>query len=399
MECKLGLKVTVKSLGSLLVLLVLAIAGGAAAGYLLQQSQIFQKIEVGIVIPEEEETSKLIAQFLSSMDSVRSVCDLVYLDQEEAQEQMLNGRLQAVIYLPENFYQDMDSGVNTPAVICFPSQTKLNTRIFRELLMDGVSLVQTTEAGVYASLDAAKFRDTKMEWKEVGDYIFMIYLEQAFERGEIFQEVVYSPFGEVDLYQYYLSSIIVVFLLFSGLNYGFLYQKKGNATEEKLSVYGIGAGKRSLVKIIVMSGILWILSALVYLLLCAVNLLFDNPLIWLDGSVFLLLAPFCLGIASYFHLIYALAGGSNHGAVCLLAANAVMMLCSGTVIPTAYLSRGLQTLGSCFPMGIWSQYEAGILFHSLQGSDLVNILLISVLTGGIGTLLLWKNTGFGTRCS
>ena len=64
MECKLGLKVTVKSLGSLLVLLVLAIAGGAAAGYLLQQSQIFQKIEVGIVIPEEEETSKLIAPFI-----------------------------------------------------------------------------------------------------------------------------------------------------------------------------------------------------------------------------------------------------------------------------------------------------------------------------------------------
>lgn len=399
MELKLGLKVTVKSLGSLCIMLILAAAGGAAAGYILQQSQIFQRIEVGVVIPDEEETSKLIAQFLSSMDSVKSVCDFVYLDEEEADKQMQDGTLQAVVKLPEDFYQDMDRGINTPASICFPKQTRLNTEIFRELLADGVSLVQTTEAGVYAALDTSKFRDTKMEWNEIGDYIFMIYLEQAFKRGEVFQETVYSPFGEMDLYEYYISSVIVVFLLLAGLNCGFLYQKKKKAVEEKLRAYGVGAGKQSLVKVLVMSVVLWILSVVVYLLLCAFCLLLEQPFLLLEKSVFLQLVPFCLGIASYFHLIYALAGGENHGAVCLLAVNAVMMLCSGTIIPAAYLTKGLRMLGSFFPMQIWSQYEAGMLFQTLQGNAVIHILLLAVLTGGVGTLLLWKNTGFGTRSS
>ena len=168
-EFKLGIKVTLKSMGRLCMVYLLTIAGGIAAGYFMQQSQIFKSVQVGVVIPGEEETSRLIAQFLASMDSVKSVCEFVYLDEKEAEKKLHDGTLQAVVKLPENFYEDMDSGKNTPAVIDFPSQTKWNTYMFRELLMDGISLVQTTEAGVYAALDASKYRDIRMEWDDVGD--------------------------------------------------------------------------------------------------------------------------------------------------------------------------------------------------------------------------------------
>ncbi len=398
-ELKLGIKVTLKSMGSLCMVFLLTIAGGIAAGYFMQQSQIFKSVQVGVVIPGEEETSRLIAQFLASMDSVKSVCEFVYLDEKEAEKKLHDGTLQAVVKLPENFYEDMDSGKNTPAVVYFPSQTKWNTYMFRELLMDGISLVQTTEAGVYAALDASKYRDIRMEWDDVGDFVFMEYLEQAFRRGEIFQETVYSPFGEVGLYQYYTASVFVMFLLLCGLNYGFLYQKKESAVEEKLRAYGIGPVRQSVIKIFVMTGMLWMLSSIVYLLLCAGNLLLKHPFLWLDGETFILLFPFCLGISSFFHMIYALAGGGSQGSVCLLAVNAGMALCSGLIVPSVYLSKPLRAIGSIVPLNLWSRYETGMLFHVTESRDLLMILLLSALTGAIGTLWLWKDTGFGMRCS
>ena len=98
-------------------------------------------------------------------------------------------------------------------------------------------------------------------------------------------------------------------------------------------------------------------------------------------------------------MIYALAGGGSQGSVCLLAVNAGMALCSGLIVPSVYLSKPLRAIGSIVPLNLWSRYETGMLFHVTESRDLLMILLLSALTGAIGTLWLWKDTGFGMRCS
>ena len=51
--------------------------------------------------PEDEAQTKMVAQFISAMDSVKSVCHFQYLNQDKAMASLEKGTLDAVLSLPE----------------------------------------------------------------------------------------------------------------------------------------------------------------------------------------------------------------------------------------------------------------------------------------------------------
>lgn len=145
-----------------------------------------------------------------------------------------------MLSLPEQFYEDVDSGKNTPATIYFPEKASLNTRVFGELVTDGVSLLRTAEAGVYATYDTAQIYQAEISRDQIGDVISELYIYEAFDRTSVFQKNVYSSLGKADLCQYYFSAAVLLLLLMMGVNYGYLYQKQSRAVEDKIRIYGIG---------------------------------------------------------------------------------------------------------------------------------------------------------------
>lgn len=100
-------------------------------------------------------------------------------------------------------------------------------------MTDGVSLLRTAEAGVYAAYDTAQIYQTEISRDQIGDVISGPYIYEAFDRTSVFQKNVYSSLGKADLYQYYFSAAVLLLLLMMGVNYGYLYQKQSRAVEEK----------------------------------------------------------------------------------------------------------------------------------------------------------------------
>lgn len=94
-----------------------------------------------------------------------------------------------MLSLPEQFYEDVDSGKNTPATIYFPEKASLNTRVFGELVTDGVSLLRTAEAGVYATYDTAQIYQAEISRDQIGDVISELYIYEAFDRTSVFQKM------------------------------------------------------------------------------------------------------------------------------------------------------------------------------------------------------------------
>ena len=161
LEGKKSLIAARKSMVKFIVMLLLIAGGSLAVSLVMRDAGVFQTAEIGVVIPEDEAQTKMVAQFISAMDSVKSVCHFQYLDQGEAMASLEEGTLDAVLSLPEQFYEDVDSGKNTPATIYFPENAPLNTKVFGELVTDGVSLLRTAEAGVYAAYDTAQIYQTE----------------------------------------------------------------------------------------------------------------------------------------------------------------------------------------------------------------------------------------------
>lgn len=373
LEYKKSAKVLLKSTVSLLLAAVLLLGAAAVLSHVFFGSRMFQAIDVGVAVPEGEKETKAVLRFLSAMESAESVCNFRYFPENEAKEKLYEGEVQAVIVLPESLYEDMYSGEKGRIAVYLPEDPPFRVQVFRELLADGVSLLTTAEAGVLAASDLAGTdaiaygeRDEtgfpKMKPYEAANFISYEYIKCALGRDNMFDEYVYSPLGQMDLYQYYFAAAVSVLLLMSGLNYSFLYQGNSRAVEQKLRVMGLGTVKVSLIKILVMANASWLLAAASYLAGCLFSRWGKFDFIWFHGSALLLLIPVSIGAAFYFHAVYSVFGKGMQGAVFLLSVNAVMVLCSGVVIPLAYLPEAVRRVGQYLPLNFLRQYCAEVFF-------------------------------------
>lgn len=379
LEGKKSLIAARKSMVKFIVMLLLIAGGVLAVSLVMKDAGVFQTAEIGVVIPEDEAQTKMVAQFISAMDSVKSVCHFQYLNQDKAMASLEKGTLDAVLSLPEQFYEDVDSGKNTPATIYFPENAPLNTRVFGELVTDGVSLLRTAEAGVYAAYDTAQIHQTEISRDQIGDVISGLYIYEAFDRTSVFQKNVYSSLGKADLYQYYFSAAVLLLLLMMGVNYGYLYQKQSRAVEEKIRIYGIGEEKNALIKVLLMTVPLWLVGILVYATGCLVSGKLHLSFLWFDREVLsgtLLLAAV---IAAYFHLVYTISGESTRGTIVLLAVNVFQIMASGVVIPAAYLPGIFGKIGAFFPLTFWDSYYLKLLFFGIKGQETRQLILMFVV--------------------
>lgn len=391
LELKRGWKVFLKSIGSLIGILILIVLGVSACNYVLQQTQSMKTVAVGVVIPKEESQAKMIAQYISSMDSVQSISDFCYLDYPTAMEKLQNGELQAVLTLPANFYEDIYVGENTPATIYWSADMPLNLGMFQELLLDGVSLVQISEAGVYASLDAARFQKTQVDQRDIGDFIVTMYIETILNRDDIFDKYMKSPLGEMSTNQYYVVALFTVFLLMAGVNFGFLYQSHGKAVEIKLHMHGIGAGKVAWIKILVMADVLFSVGMLLYLLLCMLSGFWSTLGVWFSWKTAMGLGILCLSISAFLHIVYTIAGNGFQGSVLLLAINFIMLLCSGSIVPAAYLPKAAAVAGEFLPLHFWQNYMRNILFDVSSIKDVLIACSFVAAGIGLGVWCEWKD--------
>ena len=373
LEYKKSAKVLLKSTVSLLLAAVLLLGAAAVLSHVFFGSRMFQAIDVGVAVPEGEKETKAVLRFLSAMESAESVCNFRYFPENEAKEKLYEGEVQAVIVLPESLYEDMYSGEKGRIAVYLPEDPPFRVQVFRELLADGVSLLTTAEAGVLAASDLAGTdaiaygeRDEtgfpKMKPYEAANFISYEYIQCALGRDNMFDEYVYSPLGQMDLYQYYFAAAVSVLLLMSGLNYSFLYQGNSRAVEQKLRVMGLGTVKASFIKILVMANASWLLAVASYLAGCLLSRWGKFDFIWFHGPALLLLIPVSIRAAVYFHAVYSVFGKGMQGAVFLLSVNAVMVLCSGVVIPLAYLPEAVRRVGQYLPLNFLRQYCAEVFF-------------------------------------
>ena len=394
-ECKRTWKTLLKSIGSFCVCLLLTAALVVAFSAFMQNAQVFQKVNIGIVIPEGESVSRLATQYISSMDSVRSVCDFYYLDEQEAVEQLKQGTLQAVVVLPEGFYHDVQVGINPPAQIYFPKDAAQNTQVFEELVTAGVSFLQTAEAGVYAALDIASYYGIELQGAGLGDTIAYLFANQMLKRDSVYAAKMLSPLGNLSVVEYYYAAGLVILLMMCGIQFGFLYGKRNRSVEDQLKIRGVGSIRQSVVKVLVMTMFLYVTGLLYYLAGIGIADRTGTYFVLYQGKIWYGLLLLCLGIAIYFHVLYELAGSSSQAAVFVFAVNIITIIGTGVLIPEAYLGKEIAGISHFLPMKYWNVYAAGMLEGEISKKSVAGTVLFLLMGIAAGMLLSWRNEKSG----
>lgn len=390
-ECKRTWKTLLKSIGSFCACLLLTAVLVAAFSAIMQNAQVFQKVNIGIVIPEGESISRLATQYISSMDSVRSVCDFYYLDEQESVEQLKQGTLQAVVVLPEGFYHDVQVGINPPAQIYFPKDAAQNTQVFEELVTAGVSFLQTAEAGVYATLDTASYYGIELQGAGLGDTIAYLFVNQMLKRDSVYSARMLSTMGNLSVAEYYYAAGLVILLMMCGIQFGFLYGRRNRSVEDKLKIRGVGSLRQSVVKILVMTEFLYVTGLLYYFAGIGVAGWTKTYFVFYQGTTWYALLLLCLGIAIYFQVLYELSGSSSQAAVFVFAVNVITIIGAGVLIPEAYLGKEIAGISRFLPMKYWNVYAAGMLEGEISKDSVAGTVFFLLMGMAAGGFLSWGN--------
>ncbi len=345
----------------LLMLLLLAFLA-VVAGKALYGDQAFAKITVAVTTPEQDDLTDMLLRFIASMDSVKSICEFRQMGQEEALEELQDGNLQAVVALPARFYEDVDSGKNTPAVVYFPKDTGFGGILFRELLKDGVSMLQTAEAGVYATyacIDDGE--EPAIEYAEVGNLLARAYFGAVADRTVLYDSSVISPFGETDAAGFYTVTGVLVLFMMCGTGFAFLFDRSSVFVLQRLRQNGAGALILTFEKILVM---------LTGLLVPAVVVMTIGGKWGYIAHVIILL----LSLSAYFFALYELAGEGQRGSILLLLVNIGQLLPAGVALPVSYLPPAVARFGVYLPASGWFALARGIVLSERSVTLLPTIL-------------------------
>lgn len=392
LECKRTGKIVSKSALCILALLLLMIGGVAVVSYGMLQQQMLNKINVGVVVSDQEEISDIAVQFISSMDSVKSICNIIREDEKSVLNRLEKGDLQAVIILPANFYEDIEYGTNTPAKIYVLNQNELESKLFQEVLIDGVSLLQTAESGIYATCENTIGYGLKMKRGRVGYYLTKLYVKEMFNRTLFFTENVISPTGELNTYQYYFQSVLLIVLLMFGINFSILFKTENQGFELKLKSEGLNHISLMTNKLLVMSVVLWIMGSIYFCAGALISEYFSLGIVCFSFRGVIWLFLLCIAISGYFYVVYMGAGKGVGGALLLLLLNVVMILCGGMVIPVAYMPSIIQVIKNFLPVSIWGAYTSAWMFSGVSLENVIAMwgcILIELL---IGVAVSWKKS-------
>ncbi len=389
-ELKKGIKIIPFFIQSFLVTTVALILAIALICQFMLKSQTFDKMNIGIVIPKQETSTQMVMKLISGMESVDSVCNFSYPDEETARAELAEGKLEAAILLTENFYDDVNNGINTPVDILLAPDSKVNEVVFRELVSSGVSMLQTAQAAVYAVDDASKDYKLSMSKNDMEYEMSYLYLEYAFGRVNTFAELEETPLEGIGLLEFYLACAVTVLCGIFGFGFLSLYKTENRDFSRCLRRIGVDIPLQSVTRILVMASTLWLVLVACYIF---GNLLYAHAIesvaMIFPGQIAGLFL-YALAQASFMHMLFSLCGNSENGGLLYLLITIFMIVCAGGLFPISAFPVWMQKISGCFPLTYWQNYLVELLWTGLEAKTIVSLFAVILLFGGVGTFISYE---------
>ncbi len=304
------------------------------------------RIAVGVILPEQDLLAEKAIGMVSSLGSVKSLCDFEYVEKDEGILRLNQGELYAVMEIPPEFVQDIMDGTNTPVRILLPSDAGLEGRIFRELTDAGARTLGASQAGIYAGGELCRLYGLDSSVGQLEADLNSIYLGYSLPRNDYFRHRTERATGDVDNLQFYGISACVLFLILCPIPVSGYLLPWRPAFSRKLGIIGIGRSTR------VGSRVLGLTLLLIAVALPVAALAIGKS--WIAGGLFTAAVLFlvCLAAASVVALCFQAAGTLMGGIILLFLAGVGQHFLAGGFLPLVFLPEAVQKLAPILPSAV-----------------------------------------------
>ena len=311
-------------LAGLAVMVLLVGMAAFSASKVLYGETSLKKIEVGVVLPEDDALSEKITKMIASLDSVESLCDFSYLEHDEAFQKMKSGELQAVFEVPSGMARGILDGTNQPATIWFPDESGLEGTVFRELAESGSSMLGTSQAAIYAANECLNIHGVP---------------EQI--SGSV------SAAGDVSTAVFYGISGIVFLMILTGIPAAPFLAPQTEALEQGLRRIGIRRWYPLFCKCLCMTLLLMAVTAGGY------GWAVQKGYALAGREELVAWGLTCGAVSAWILLFYEVCRSSAAAILTLFAVNVVFLFLAGGIIPSVFLPELVQKVGNMTVTALW----------------------------------------------
>lgn len=343
LELKKAGKVLPRFIAGAIVLAVILGTIAFSAGKILYGDAVIGRVNIGVVLPQQDTLAVTAVRMLTSLESVKSVCDFHHLDEADGRKQMEEGKLHALMLVPDGFVDDIINGENTPITIVLPNNPGMEAMVFKELADAGARTLGVAQGSIYAVDELCIRYEMSGAISQVEDELNRIYLAYSLPRADYYRDFKVSAVGDVTVVQYYAISAALLFLFLCGIPLAALCEPDKQVLETKLRSIGIGMGLQVLAKITAVFALLLFVSGVGMAALAVTGVLPFQM-----GHIAAMLIV-CLVIAAMTVAVYRLAGSPIAGVMCLFWLTVGMLFLSGGFVPSVFLPEVIRQVRWLIP--------------------------------------------------
>lgn len=303
---------------------------------------ITEQLKLGIINHDESTYSDLLVNNFSGSTSFSSLVSVIVGDENEIVDDFNRGALDVYLEIPENFAGNMMSIENTPIRITMNISDTTKALLFENVLSSYEKYISAVEANAVGLYDIME--QNGMDQKSINDTNMAVSINMvltALGRESFFSFEPMEQFPATKLMTYYISTILVTALLYSGLYVGFQMLKE----LEQGTLIRLRTTKTLIYHLILAKMVLFILILSVTLI-TAVSIILGKllPLYGILMCISIVMFSVCLAV--FLSSIFR----TNQRYV--LAGNILVFLCTvlgGGIIPIQYLPQDMVMISKFTP--------------------------------------------------
>lgn len=180
---------------------------------------------------EDSRIMELAVSFVENMESVKDWCELVPVSEKEGLQELREGKLAALLVLPDGVVEGILTGSNEPAVLYLAGEPSAYDNafgmVFEELAEALVGMLDVAQAEIYATGELVAEREQQLagavrgqgeegqtvDLNQLYQQIDRFNLSLVLNREQCFKERTLSPTGGEELTVYLGSVLGTIFLL------------------------------------------------------------------------------------------------------------------------------------------------------------------------------------------
>ncbi len=369
--------------GVLAVVLILLVCVGLLGSIMLSRSQNNEsrfKINIGIVGDTSDPYIQLALFAVKNLDPSRFSMELLELTEDEAQQMMKAGKINAYVLVPDGYIDSISYGENIPATyVSTEGAVGIGVMILDELVESLSSLLLESQNAVYGMQRYVDEHGIDIDKWDAAEVMSFDYLDKVFSREELFTVETVSVHGQLSLPAYFVCGISVFFLMLWGISACSLFAGNDLSLARLMKSRGKGAAFQAGAEFISFF-VLMLLSLVCIgaLIAAGTSSLGIGLAEWggdrVRGAVIhvLRLVPAALMFSAMQFFVYELLGGRiNAVLVQFLIAVGMGYVC-GCLYPVSFMPDVLQNAASFLPAGAAMDFMTkGLLDESAAVSGLV----------------------------